>query len=266
MQKLPLTDYRILITRGKKQAIGLSRAVEQYGGTPIVIPLLDFQAPQEKLPIYEHLHRLRDYDWVILTSQNGVRSFFKHLEEASIPITTIPKIAVIGQKTEETLRKFGFQAGFIPSNFVAESFVEEFIPKLSSGARVLVAKGNLSRNLIAEAIRQAKGICDEIIVYETVLPEESIAKLVAGLKAKQIDVVTFTSGSTVQHFWQIVQKYQLSRYIDKLIIACIGPIAKEAAVGLGLKVDVCPNVYTAEAMLHSLCEYIALEGGRKNEL
>ncbi|AZV44607.1 uroporphyrinogen-III synthase [Peribacillus asahii] len=261
MTKLPLHDYRILITRGQGQVAHFKAMIEQYGGTPITVPLLDFRLPDSHEAIKATLSHLSDYDWLVLTSQNGVRFFFELAGEYA-KSQSLPKIAVIGTKTAEALQHYGYHADFIPNEFVAEGFVAEFIPQLSPRSRVLVAKGNLARTIISGAIEEIGAACDELDVYETVLPEASKQKLVEVITTEEVEVITFTSSSTVHHFMQIVAQYELHRYLESLIIACIGPIAKKTALHYGLEVDICPNVYTTEAMIQDLVAYTKAKGGK----
>lgn len=260
MSALPLKDYRILITRGKEQANRFKAAIEHYGGIPIIVPLLDFQLPSNTSKAEEAIHQIVNYDWIVLTSQNGVRFFFEMVKKYGVS-GSLPKIAVIGKKTEETLIQYGYNADFIPQEFVAENFVAEFSSLLHAESRVLLAKGNLARTLIAEEINKSGASCDEVIVYESVLPKESVPKLFYVLQNQDVDVITFTSPSTIHHFMQIVEQYQLHPLLESFIIACIGPITKKTAQQYRLKVDICPNEYTTEAMLHELIIYIHHKGG-----
>ncbi|WP_407406441.1 uroporphyrinogen-III synthase, partial [Peribacillus sp.] len=173
---LPLKDYQVLITRGKGQAEGLQTLVKKNGGTPLMVPLLEFTLPENLEEVQERLNRLNSYDWVILTSKNGVDFLFRLLGKQQHVV--LPKIAVIGSKTEEALNTYGYEADFVPSEYVAESFVSEFITHLEPGERVLLAKGNLARTVIAEAINETSASCDEMIIYHTILPQESERQLV----------------------------------------------------------------------------------------
>ena len=254
MNALPLKDYRILITRGKEQSNRYKAAIEHYGGIPMIVPLLDFKLPTNLSEVEAVIHHISNYDWLVLTSQNGVRFFFELVEKYGV-LVTLPKIAVIGKKTEMKLIQYGYKADFIPHEFVAENFVDEFLPQLHTDSRVLFAKGNLARTIIADGIKSVGASCDEVIVYETVLPNESVPKLVHVLQAQEVDVITFTSPSTIHHFMQIVEQYQLHPLLERIIIACIGPITKKAALQYHLKVDICPSEYTTEAMLQELMTY-----------
>ncbi|MDM5293667.1 uroporphyrinogen-III synthase [Peribacillus simplex] len=250
----PLKDYRVLITRGKGQADGLKDSIDKNGGTPLLVPLLEFTLPDHMEVVQERLDELHTYDWIILTSQNGVDFFFKLIGEQPL---MLPKIAVIGSKTEAALKRHGYRADFVPAQFVAEGFVAEFITLLDPGSRVLLAKGNLARAVIAEAINETGASCDEVIIYHTVLPGSSEKRLVKLITNHEIDIITFTSSSTVNHFLQIMERHDLDTYIDRIIIACIGPIAAKTAEKNGLNVDVCPDVYTTDAMVADLIRFIS---------
>ncbi|MGM9957079.1 MAG: uroporphyrinogen-III synthase [Peribacillus sp.] len=251
---LPLKDYQVLITRGKGQAEGLQTLVKKNGGTPLMVPLLEFTLPENLEEVQERLNRLNSYDWVILTSKNGVDFLFRLLGKQQHVV--LPKIAVIGSKTEEALNAYGYEADFVPSEYVAERFVSEFITHLEPGERVLLAKGNLARTVIAEAINETSASCDEMIIYHTILPQESERQLVQLILNGKVDIITFTSSSTVNHFIQIIEQYELNTYIKDLVIACIGPICARTASRNGLHVSVCPDVYTTEAMVEEVVRYI----------
>lgn len=250
----PLKGSHVLITRGKSQAASLVEKVESYGGNAVVVPLIDFILPENVEQLNHYIRHLHEYDWLILTSKNGVDYFFRLLEEQA-PVK-LPRIAVIGSKTEEYLMGRGYSTDFVPLHFVAEAFVAEFIPMLKRGSRVLVAKGNLARTVIAEKIREAGAQCQEMITYQTVLPEASEPELADLLTKGRLNIVTFTSSSTVHHFMKIVNKHNLQANLDQLVFACIGPIALKSAESYGLSVAVCPKVYTAEAMIDCLADYM----------
>lgn len=249
-----LQGKNVLVTRGRQQAAELSQLIKQYGGSPIEIPLLSFLPSNNKNYIQPYLDKLEQYDWIIFTSKNGVDFFFYWLQVFGLE-PRMPKIAVIGEKTKQALLNKGLQAEFIPSSYVAEVFVDELIPLLNETSRVLLPKGNLARNIICNRIITSGAHCDEIIIYENKMPEQSEKLLVDTLIKRKVDVATFTSSSTVENFMKVVKKHGLAGYVNDLTVACIGPIAKNTAEKLGLTVDVCPDEYTAKAMIKSLNQF-----------
>ncbi|RFU71557.1 uroporphyrinogen-III synthase [Peribacillus saganii] len=252
----PLLGKRVLITRAIEQSSAMIERITELGGVPLAIPLLDFALPDHIDEIKEKFYELHEFDWLVFTSKNGVDFFFKALKQTEYR-GSIPRIAVIGDKTCDALLKYGLKPDFIPREFVAEAFIQEFLPVIRKKAKLLAVKGNLSRDIITASLTQAGFFCEDMIIYRTVLPEGSKAKLVTLLRNCEADVVTFTSSSTVEHFMSIVNQYNLADEISRLLYACIGPIARKTAEKYGISVKVCPEVYTAEAMIEALACYLA---------
>lgn len=246
-----LTGKKVLLTREERDNKEFADLIIRAGGDPLLIPMIGFRPSHLDKVAIDKLANVTDYDWIIFTSKNGVEHFFRQIAETSL----LPKIAVIGRKTEKVLRSYGHAQQFVPSQFVAECFVEEFIPLLHKESKVLIVKGNLARNIIAKRIQENGHICDEVILYENVMPEESEEKLCEAIKNEQIDVITFTSSSAVEHLMKVVEKYSLQSYLSLCVIACIGPIAKQTAQAYGLQVHICAEPYTIEGLVAGLMAY-----------
>lgn len=262
----PLKGYHVLVTRGKEQAADLIQTITANGGYAHSVPLLDFVLPENVDRDMNHLAHLENYDWLVLTSQNGVKFFFKLLQQVKQP-KKLPKIAVIGTKTKEALAVWGYYPDFMPDEFVAEAFVVQFVQLLDQNDKVLIAKGSLARSVICDEINRFGADCHEIIVYETVFPKTSESLLAELLRTGKMDIVTFTSSSTVKHFMKAVKKHGLLKEARETIIACIGPIAKKTAEKHGLIVHVCPDAeYTSEAMIDSLIQYLDVKNQEEERL
>lgn len=249
----PLQGRRVLIPRGKQYAKTFSEVVRKYGGEPIEIPLLAFRPTQDQTEITPILDRLAQYDWLVFTSITVVETFFSFISDRS---RIKANIAVIGEKTEKALLQKGIDVHFRPSEYVAEGFVKDFLPLVHSGERVLIPKGNLARDLIASSLRKKGVNVDQVIIYETYFPEESRKLLLETLKSQGLDIISFTSPSTVDHFMSVVNEHGLQENIRNCIIACIGPIAKKRAEKYGLKVDVMPEIYTVPKMVQSTISFL----------
>lgn len=252
-QSAPLLGKTVLVPRGKKEAKPFSTLVEKYGGVPLEIPLLAFRPKQNSNEIQEMISQLHTYDWVIFTSNVTVETFMSLIKY--LP-TQFPQIAVIGERTAEVLRAKGLEIHFIPNEYVAEGFVRDFSPLVNKGMKVLIPKGNLARDYIGKALAEAGALVDEIIIYETYLPDESRSQLYEVIAKKQLDILTFTSPSTVDHFMEVILENDLLRNIDHCIISCIGPVTKEKIESVGLKVDIIPEVYTVDEMLKDIILYL----------
>ncbi|NMD70515.1 uroporphyrinogen-III synthase [Bacillus sp. DNRA2] len=254
IESTPLLGKTILIPRGKGQAKPFSDLVRQYGGVPVEIPLIAFRPVTLTAELRQMINDLHTYDWLILTSNVAVNTFFSIIGEKGKG--SLPKIAVIGARTKEILLGRGVPVDFTPKEYVAEGFVEEFLPLVKPGMKVLIPKGNLARDFIAQSLSEAGANVTEIVIYETFAPEESKNKLVEFLEKEELDVLTFTSPSTIDHFMEIVEEKQLQDKIKACMIAVIGPVSKNKAIQHGLTVDVCPQDYTVKDMLLAVIDLL----------
>ena len=249
-----LLEKKVLIPRGKDQAKSFSQLVERYGGIPIEIPLIAFRPIENNQRLQECLQDFNTYDWVIFTSNVTVETFFSCYDG---DMTAFPKVAVIGKRTAEVLQEKGIHAEFVPSAYVAEVFVEEFLPLVDAGTRILLPKGNLAREYIAASLSAAGAQVDEVVIYETFCPEESRLKLARMLAEHGLDILTFTSPSTVDHLMEVVKQFGLEEQLKNCIISCIGPVTEKRLFEYGLTVHVSPKQYTVKDMIMSTIAFLA---------
>lgn len=254
MSSLSLEGKRVLVPRGKKSAKSFSEMVVSFEGTPVEIPLLGFRPAKTDPNLKNVLQSLHTYNWLIFTSNVTVETFFSFLDH--VDPDCFFHVAAIGEKTEDALRRKGISVDFRPRKYVAEEFSVEFAPLVNSGDKILIPKGNLARDYIAQFLREKGAIVDEVVIYETYFPEESKKALIRSIKADKLDILPFTSPSTVEHFMNVVNEYQLQDHIRNCIVACIGPVTKQMCESHGLPVHVMPDKYTVYEMLIGVCSYI----------
>ena len=252
-----LLDKKVLVPRGKNQAKSFSQLVERYGGIPVEIPLLAFRPIEKNYRLEDSLEALHTYDWIIFTSNVTVETFFSFCDRDA---AELPKTAVIGKKTAEVLQKRGIHPAFVPSAYVAEVFVEEFLPLVDAHTKVLLPKGNLAREYIATSLTAAGAQVDEMVIYETYFPEESRLKLAQLLSKNELNILLFTSPSTVDHLMEVVKEYGLEEQLKKCIIGCIGPVSEKKLLEYGLTVHASPDQYTVKDMIESTIAYLEGEG------
>ncbi|AJH17925.1 MULTISPECIES: uroporphyrinogen-III synthase [Bacillus] len=246
-----LAGKTVLITRAQHQAKQMSVAVKERSGIPLEIPLLRMEGTSHR-QIQHIAGQLHSYDWVIFTSKNGVAFFLDGLE-TKIPLTI--KIAAVGVKTKLELEKRGYQVHFVPTSFVAETFAEEFLKELSGNERILFPKGNLARDVIPVKLREFGVFLDELIVYGTKVNVEKKQELITALKLGEVNIITFTSPSTVDSFVRLLEGTNWREWTKKCTIACIGPITEKEA-NLYFSHVIVPKEYTVEALLQCICESI----------
>ncbi|WP_059171303.1 uroporphyrinogen-III synthase [Bacillus sp. FJAT-27445] len=251
---LPLSNKKVLIPRGASQAKPFSRLIEKHGGIPVEIPLLSFRPVGMDDSLKKVLASVDTYDWIVFTSNVTVETFLSFFSNGKPE--KLPQIAVIGERTGRFLKEKGFEPDFIPSKYVAEVFADEFIAHIKQGSKVLIPKGNLAREHIAKMLKLHGSIAEEIVVYETYMPEDSKTKLKEMLPKGELDVLMFTSPSTVDHFIEVAGESGFRELANRCVVACIGPVTQKRLQSLGVTVHVSPGQYTVEDMLNSTIDYL----------
>ncbi len=237
-----LANRMVLIPRAKAQAKEMADAVRMRGGIPFVLPLLTIAPVSCDFPS----ETLSEYDWILFTSKNSVTYFFQLIGKVEIPSSL--QVAAIGKKTKQELERLGCKVSFVPSKFEAEVFIEEFLPLISNRVRILFPKGNLARDVIPLAMQDAGISIREIVVYETKKNDEAKLSLIQALESGIIDIITFTSPSTVKSFVALLEGTDWRQWVKRCTIGCIGPTTEREAKPYFATLVV-PNEYTIDALL-----------------
>lgn len=251
----PLFQKKVLVTRSKTHAAEFSEKISAAGGIPIELPLLAFEKPENEQLILEKIQMLDTYDWLVFTSKNGVDYFFEFYHHVNRDIKRLPKIAVVGTKTKKALEQHGVAPDLVPTEFVAEGLFESLEPFVTAGDSFLLARGNLSRSYLVEKLSELGAKVTDLIVYETVENDNDKTRLIQLLKDKEIDVVTFTSPSTISQFYKIVEQTEWKEWTKDTVFACIGPQTKLAAKKVGIPIHICPSTYTIDDLLLEIEAY-----------
>jgi uroporphyrinogen III methyltransferase / synthase len=251
---MDLQGKRILITRPRAQSAGFARRLEALGAVPILFPVIEIAPVKVSRALDQALRELDQYDWLVLTSANGVQVTWKRLSD--LHIQALPeglKVAAIGPKTAAALRSLGVKPDFVPDEYVAEAI----LPGLGElrGCRVLLLRADLARPALPQAIRQGGGVATELAVYNTVAAEPD-PKALEALR-QGVDVVTFTSSSTVRNFVHLVRRAGMepAALPGNPLCACIGPITAQTAREEGLSPDLVASEYTTEGLINALLDF-----------
>jgi uroporphyrinogen-III synthase len=246
----PLSDLRVVVTRPESQSEELCSRLRALGAQPVLFPVIAIVPPEADGPLDKAIARLAGYDWTIFTSVNGVEYFWARLETIHAPspqTNTSPfrgRVAAIGPATAEALQQRGVSVDLMPAEYRAEAILDEIGDV--AGQRILLPRADIARRALADGLRTKGAQVDEVAAYRTVRAIPSSAAfetLSAG-----VDVVTFTSSSTVRNFVSLTQGLD---YGDPLI-ACIGPVTAATAHELDLRVDVTAEEYTIDGLLEAL--------------
>ena len=249
-----LEGKRVLITRPEDQAEEFAEKLRALGAEPVVLPAIELRPPGNWAPIDRALQKLQrgGYDWVAFTSANGVRFALERLHQLRVNVQALKgaKLAAIGPATAQALRRAGLRIAFVPSSYVAEAIAEGLGDV--RGKRVLLLRADVARRDLRERLAQKGARVEEVAVYRT-RPARREPDLVQRT-LRSVDVVTFTSGSTVHALLDALGDAQAA--LDGVIVACIGPITARAARGRGLPVHVEAKEHTTDGLLRALVEFL----------
>lgn len=259
----PLTGTRILVGRARHQAGSLSTSLRGLGASVIEIPFIEIRKPQSFAPLDEALKNLKTYDWLILTSANGVEAMWERLRKLRIPRARLKhlQIAAIGPATKRAIVKHGLKVKMMPEEYVAESVVKGLHDKVND-KRVLLVRAKVARDVIPDSLRAAGAQVDVVEAYETVVPEKSKTRLRTLFKNKQRrpHVVTFTSSSTVRNFAELMggtkaknsSSGALAPTLNNVQFASIGPITSATLRELELPVSIEAREFTMGGLIRAI--------------
>ena len=242
----PLAGCRVLVSRAKKQAGALSSALRALGFHVIEIPFIEIRKPSSFKPLDTALRNLATYDWLILTSVNGVEAMFERMAKLKLNRSALShlKIAAIGPATKKAIEQHRLAVTVTPKEYVAESVVAS-LHKRVKGKRVLLVRAKVARDVIPRELRKAGASVDVIEAYETVAPKSSQRQLRTVLNSKRKPhAITFTSSSTVKSFVSLLGIRSARAALKKpapnhgIHAASIGPVTSATLRGFGLPVDI----------------------------
>lgn len=233
MTSLPLAGCRVLVTRAAHQAGKLSDGLRALGALPVEVPVLEIRPPASFDLLDRALDELHRYDWLILTSANTVRALADRAAELNL--TLVPpdslRVAAIGEATAAAARKAGFSIALIPESYVAECLVKS-LAEQASGQRVLLARAEIARDLIPDALRKSGAVVDVVDAYRNVLPDAAGEQLRQAL-ADGIDAATFTSSSSVTHLANAAEEAGILFPFPAVAAISIGPITTATLIDAG---------------------------------
>jgi len=253
----PLFGKRVLVTRTLEQSGDFTRALEAQGADPIAFPTIKTTAPASTKELDRAIKKLSSYDWAIFTSVNGVKYFFDRLYKLGCDIRELKgvKICAIGPMTARAIAGRGINVDLTAKEFKAEGVLEAFGKRKIKGRKFLLARAASAREVIPDEIRRLGGKIDVAPAYRTVRPAKAAGELRELFGEGMVDVITFTSASTVTNFVSMFTKKELPGLLKGCTIAAIGPITAKAAEVNGMKVDIMPKEYTIPSLTQAMAEY-----------
>ena len=257
-----LAGLRVLVGRAPHQASALSSGLRALGAEVFEIPFIEIRKPNSYKPLDAALNKIRDYDWLILTSVNGVEAVWQRLETLRIDKKALQhlEVAAIGPATRTAIEEQGMNVVVMPRQYVAESVVQSLRDRVK-GKRVLLARARVARDVIPRELGKLGAEVDVVEAYETVVPESSRVRIRELLEdaSRRPNVITFTSSSTVRNFVALLGDELCGRGrphhtgpCSGIQFASIGPVTSATLRELGLPVDIEAKEYTIPGLIKAI--------------
>jgi uroporphyrinogen III methyltransferase/synthase len=253
-ERRPLLGKGIVVTRAREQASGLLDILRENGACCHEFPTIAIRPIEDLQPVRDAIANLQAYDWLVFTSVNGVKHFFAILDAAGRDARSLAsaKIAAIGPATAEALTERGIRADFVPDKYVAEHVVSGLLDLGVQGANVLIPRARVAREVLPTELAAAGAQVEVLPIYETTLGENDPQEILNAMEAGEIDVVTFTSSSTVENFFALIPAETVKQHAERISFACIGPVTAETLAGFGFTADIMPEDYTIDGLVAEL--------------
>ena len=261
---LPLRGKTILVTRSRAQSEAITAHLEAFGARVIHFPTIEVVPPSSWAPVDASIGRIREYDWIVFTSANGVHFFCRRLSETrndGLEALADHVVCAIGPATARAVEAAGAVAQVIASDSRAEGALAAIIAHVGGnenvrGLRILIPRARVAREVLPEGLRSLGAHVDAVEAYQTVKPDVRPEDIVRLFTETSIDAITFTSSSTVTNFAELAGLTDLSDLLASTLVACIGPVTAETAAIYGLTRVIQPEVYNATELVATLVKSI----------
>ncbi|MCX6008627.1 MAG: uroporphyrinogen-III C-methyltransferase [Chloroflexi bacterium] len=248
----PLFGKRILVTRAEHQANELSRLLMELGAIPVEMPVIKIGPPRTWKKLDQAIMNLRSYGWIIFTSVNAVEVFWKRLYALELDSRWLDdtKIGAIGPVTARALEEKGIRPDYLPEIYTSQGFLAGLKKKDIAGHRVLLPRADIAGNELAEGLIKLGAEVHQVTAYKTAPTKKGVSQGKQMLLKGKIDVITFTSASTVNSLLAILgQKWEV---IKRAKLAGIGPNTATVLAQKGLKADIVAKEHTIPGLVEAI--------------
>ncbi len=263
----PLFGKRVLVTRSRTQASRMCELLEDAGAVPVELPAIAIAPPDDFAPLDDAVSRLSTYGWVIFASVNAVDSVFERLDARGLDARAYgsARVGAIGPATCAALERRGIHADFTPSRSISSAALEELAAYEWTGVSVLLPAADIGRDELADGLSHLGAKVERITAYRTVTPPDA-AQRASQAFDDGIDIVTFTSSSTVRNLLALLDESggRGREALTGSLVACIGPVTAGTARKLGLRVDIEAGEHTVEGLAQSLINHFSITEGTEN--
>jgi uroporphyrinogen III methyltransferase / synthase len=253
---LTLSGKTILVTRSKDSSVELRSLLESREVSVICFPTIEIKNPESWDVCDKAIWKLAEYSSVCFTSKNAVIKFIERIRSIrpqAVDTLATRNIFAVGEKTKRSLESSGFSVLATPKHASAEELTTMLQAHQIKGAKILFPKSNIAREELPKHLRSMGAVVDEIVVYQTIIPEpDNLERIRQMFLENKIDVATFFSPSSILNFTEMIG----SEVLAHTAIAVIGPTTAETAQQLGLTVAILAQQATAEGLVEAIENYV----------
>jgi uroporphyrinogen-III synthase len=255
----PLAGRLIAVTRAEQQLGEARRLFVEAGAQVLDLPALVIGPPDNWGPLDDALEDLETFHWIVFSSANGVNAVEQRLRRRGRSLGRRPagvRLAAVGRRTARVLEELGAAADFVPPEFVADSLIEHF-PMSAWGQRLLLPRVQSGgRTLLAEAFADAGGRVVEVAAYETRCPDALPIEALLALTRRSIAAITFSSGKTVSHTCQLLERSfgeDWRQQLEGVLVVSIGPQTSSRCLELLGRVDAEADPHDLTGVVSACC-------------
>lgn len=252
----PLFGKRVLVTRSRGQASAMSAMLAERGAYPVEMPVISIQAVPDIEKLDQAVRALPNYDWVVFTSVNGVDAFAERMKALKLDARHLSGvcIAAIGEATASALEKLSLRADYVPQEYTGDGLLAGLKQVGVRGRRFLLLRADIAGPKLGDGLRQEGAVVDDVAAYRTVTATEDVAIGREALLSGQVDIVTFTSSSTVRNLVAALDSDLTA--LAGTVVACIGPVTARTARDFGLRIDVVADRHTIPGLVEAIEQYL----------
>jgi uroporphyrinogen-III synthase len=252
----PLQNRKIVVTRDKHQAVELIKSLKSFGAECLLLPAIKISETDDWHDCDLALQEINTYDWIVFSSANGIRFFYKRAEELKAG-NYKNKIAVVGKKTLRELEEYGLKADLIPATFSASGLIEAFRSENIRGKRILNPTSEIARDTLQSGLEEFGAQVDRITVYKNECVKGQYSnKVIEAIGQNIIDAILFFSPSAFNCFIQSIGPAACNNLKkSKAVIAAIGSTTAAAIEDRGFRVDIIPQKGIQEFLVKAVVEY-----------
>ncbi len=257
-ERLPLAGKRVAVTRAREQAGGLREKLLALGAQVVEIPTIEIRPPDSWEPLDAAIRRLEEFDYLLVTSANGVRNLLARLAACGRDARDLKRLTIgaIGPATAAELARAGVKVDLLPSEYVAEGLLAVLGKRDLRGKAFLIPRARVARDLVPRVLEERGARVEVVEAYQTVAPDIP-AEEITRLLTPPPDAITFTSSSTAANFAKLVGEHRVGQTLRGVAIASIGPVTSETLRKLGLIVTLEAHESTMAGLVHALQRYFS---------